>query len=167
MKGVLACLFNRVDTEFRTQNHFRISRNFRLARSAPNAGRRSRAPNMYWPHIWWLNQALKRCVDCKERWLHAALNIHCVDCSVAESKSCFSSQKLGLQAKILEQACMRPAKTTLFTICRPECRRRVLDYGSHCFHPDFFSVGPFGMALIVLRSNFKLLDRTIDIGIYI
>jgi hypothetical protein len=34
---------------------------------APNAGRRSGAPNMYWPHIWWLNQAVKRGVDCNER----------------------------------------------------------------------------------------------------
>jgi hypothetical protein len=30
----------------------------------PNAGRRSRAPNMFWPHIWWLNQAVERSVDC-------------------------------------------------------------------------------------------------------
>jgi hypothetical protein len=46
-----------------------------------------RAPNadMYWLHIWWLNQAVERGVDCNERWLYAALIIHCVDCSVAES----------------------------------------------------------------------------------
>jgi hypothetical protein len=25
---------------------------------APNAGRRSGAPHMYWPHNWWLNQAV-------------------------------------------------------------------------------------------------------------
>jgi hypothetical protein len=29
---------------------------------APNAGRRSRAP-----HIWWLNQAVTRGIDCNER----------------------------------------------------------------------------------------------------
>jgi hypothetical protein len=34
---------------------------------APNASRRSGAPNMYWPHIWWLNQAVKRGIDCIER----------------------------------------------------------------------------------------------------
>jgi hypothetical protein len=34
---------------------------------ATNAGRRSGAPNMYWPHILWLNQAVKRGVDCNER----------------------------------------------------------------------------------------------------
>jgi hypothetical protein len=41
---------------------------------------------MYWPHIWWLNQAVTRGVDCNERCLYVALIIHCVDCSVAESK---------------------------------------------------------------------------------
>jgi hypothetical protein len=41
---------------------------------------------MYWPHIWWLNQAVERGVDCNERWLYAELIIHCVDCSVAESE---------------------------------------------------------------------------------
>jgi hypothetical protein len=50
---------------------------------APNAGRRSGAPNMYWPHIWWLNPAVERGVKCDERWLYAALIIFCVDCSVA------------------------------------------------------------------------------------
>jgi hypothetical protein len=30
---------------------------------APNAGRHSGAPYMYWPHIWWLNQAVTRGVD--------------------------------------------------------------------------------------------------------
>jgi hypothetical protein len=40
---------------------------------------------MYWPHIWWLNKAVTRGVDCNERLLYAALIIHCVDCSVAES----------------------------------------------------------------------------------
>jgi hypothetical protein len=34
---------------------------------APNAGRRSGAPHMYWPNIWWLNQAVTRGVDCNER----------------------------------------------------------------------------------------------------
>jgi hypothetical protein len=34
---------------------------------APNAGRRSGAPHMYWPHIWWLNQTVTRGVDCNER----------------------------------------------------------------------------------------------------
>jgi hypothetical protein len=53
---------------------------------ARNAGRRLGAPHMYWPHIWWLNQAVTRVVDCNERWLYAALIIHCVDCSVAESQ---------------------------------------------------------------------------------
>jgi hypothetical protein len=52
---------------------------------APNAGRRSGAPNMYWPHLWWLNQAVERGVDRNERWLYAALINHCVDYSVAES----------------------------------------------------------------------------------
>jgi hypothetical protein len=46
--------------------------------------RRSGAPNMYWPHIWCLNQAVKRGVDYNEPWLYAALIIHCVDCSGAE-----------------------------------------------------------------------------------
>jgi hypothetical protein len=40
---------------------------------APNAGRRLGAPNMYWPHIWWLTQAVKRGVDCNERLLTIAL----------------------------------------------------------------------------------------------
>jgi hypothetical protein len=35
---------------------------------------------MYWPHIWWLYQAVTRGVDCNERGLYAALIIHCVDC---------------------------------------------------------------------------------------
>jgi hypothetical protein len=52
---------------------------------AANAGRRSGTPNMYWPHIWWLSHAVKRGVDCNERWLFAALIIPCVDRSVAES----------------------------------------------------------------------------------
>jgi hypothetical protein len=52
---------------------------------APNAGTRLGATNMYWPHIWWLNQAVKRGVNCNERFLYAALIIHCVDCSEAES----------------------------------------------------------------------------------
>jgi hypothetical protein len=34
---------------------------------APNAGSRSGAPNMHWPHIWWLNQAVKRGVDSNAR----------------------------------------------------------------------------------------------------
>jgi hypothetical protein len=34
---------------------------------APKAGRRSGAPHMYWPHIWWLNQAVTRGIDCYER----------------------------------------------------------------------------------------------------
>jgi hypothetical protein len=42
------------------------------------------AQNRYWPHIWWLNHAVKRGVVCNERGLYAALIIHCVDCSVAE-----------------------------------------------------------------------------------
>jgi hypothetical protein len=46
---------------------------------APNAGRLSEAPHMYWPHIWWLIQAVYRGVDCNERWLYAALIICCVD----------------------------------------------------------------------------------------
>jgi hypothetical protein len=29
--------------------------------------RPSGEPNMYWPHIWWLNQAVERGVDCDER----------------------------------------------------------------------------------------------------
>jgi hypothetical protein len=33
---------------------------------APSAGRRLGAPNMYWPHIWWLNHAVKREVDCSK-----------------------------------------------------------------------------------------------------
>jgi hypothetical protein len=33
----------------------------------PNAGSCSGAPRMYWPHIWWLNHAVKRGVDCNER----------------------------------------------------------------------------------------------------
>jgi hypothetical protein len=53
---------------------------------APNAGRCSGAPNMYWPRIRWLNHAMKRGVDCNERCLYAALIIYCVDCSVAESR---------------------------------------------------------------------------------
>jgi hypothetical protein len=48
-------------------------------------GRRSGAPNIYWPHIWWLNHAVKRGFDCDEHWLYAASIIHGVDCSVAES----------------------------------------------------------------------------------
>jgi hypothetical protein len=52
---------------------------------APNAGRTSGAPHLYWPHIWWLNQAVTRGVDCNERWLYAVLIINCVDCSGAES----------------------------------------------------------------------------------
>jgi hypothetical protein len=43
---------------------------------APNAGRRSGAPNIYWPHIWWLIQVVKRGVDCNERLLYAAFIIH-------------------------------------------------------------------------------------------
>jgi hypothetical protein len=54
---------------------------------APNAGRRSGPPKMYWPHIWWLNHAVKGGVDCNERWFYTALIIHRVDCSVAESHS--------------------------------------------------------------------------------
>jgi hypothetical protein len=35
---------------------------------APNLGTRSGAQNMYyWPHIWWLNHAVKRGIDCNER----------------------------------------------------------------------------------------------------
>jgi hypothetical protein len=34
---------------------------------APNAGSRSGVAHMYWPHIWWLNQAVTRGVDCNER----------------------------------------------------------------------------------------------------
>jgi hypothetical protein len=30
---------------------------------ARNAGRRSGAPNMYWPHIWWLIQTVKSGFD--------------------------------------------------------------------------------------------------------
>jgi hypothetical protein len=41
---------------------------------------------MYWPHIWWLIHAVKRGVDCNERYLYTALIIRCVDCSVAETK---------------------------------------------------------------------------------
>jgi hypothetical protein len=52
---------------------------------ASNAGRRSGVSNMYWSHIWWVNHAVKRGVDCNERWLYTALIIHCVGCSVAES----------------------------------------------------------------------------------
>jgi hypothetical protein len=33
-------------------------------RRAPNADRRSGAPNVYWPHVWLLIQAVKRSVDC-------------------------------------------------------------------------------------------------------
>jgi hypothetical protein len=39
----------------------------------------SGAPNMHWPHNWWLNQAVKKGVDCNERSLYTALIIHCVD----------------------------------------------------------------------------------------
>jgi hypothetical protein len=56
---------------------------------APSAGRRTAgAPNMYWPHIWWLIQAVKIGVDCKERYMYAALVIHCIDCSVANYVEC-------------------------------------------------------------------------------
>jgi hypothetical protein len=34
---------------------------------APNTGRRTGAPNMFWPLIWWLNQAVNRGVDLNER----------------------------------------------------------------------------------------------------
>jgi hypothetical protein len=34
---------------------------------APNANRRSGAPHMYWPHVWWLLQAVERGVDCMMR----------------------------------------------------------------------------------------------------
>jgi hypothetical protein len=34
---------------------------------APNAGRRSGAQHMNWPHIWWFYQAVKRGIDCNER----------------------------------------------------------------------------------------------------
>jgi hypothetical protein len=34
---------------------------------APNAGRRSGATHMHWPHIWWLIQAVLRGVDYIER----------------------------------------------------------------------------------------------------
>jgi hypothetical protein len=34
---------------------------------APNAGRRSGAPQMFGPHIWWINQAVTIGVDCNER----------------------------------------------------------------------------------------------------
>jgi hypothetical protein len=40
---------------------------------APNSGRRSGEPNMYWPQIWWLNHAVKRSFDCNERGLSIAL----------------------------------------------------------------------------------------------
>jgi hypothetical protein len=35
-------------------------------------------------HILWLIQAVKRGVDCNERWLYAALIIHCIAYSVTE-----------------------------------------------------------------------------------
>jgi hypothetical protein len=57
----------------------------RKSASVPNVGRRSGAPNMFLPHIWWLIQAVKRGVDCNERCIYAELIIHCTDCSVAES----------------------------------------------------------------------------------
>jgi hypothetical protein len=33
---------------------------------APNADKCSGAPNMYWPHLWWLIQAVERGVDCND-----------------------------------------------------------------------------------------------------
>jgi hypothetical protein len=33
---------------------------------APKADRRSGAPHMYWPQIWWLIHAVKGGVDCNE-----------------------------------------------------------------------------------------------------
>jgi hypothetical protein len=55
---------------------------------APNADRRSGAPHMYWPHIQY--SMVVNSSSVKRRWLYdalinAALIIHCVDCSVAES----------------------------------------------------------------------------------
>jgi hypothetical protein len=52
---------------------------------APKAGRRSGAPNMVCPHIWWLIQTVKRGVDFNYRCTYSALVIHCFDCSEAES----------------------------------------------------------------------------------
>jgi hypothetical protein len=55
---------------------------------------------MYWSHIWWLIQTVERGVDCNERSLYAALIIHCVDCSVAESDSDKSTSS-GMHSQIL------------------------------------------------------------------
>jgi hypothetical protein len=41
---------------------------------------------MYWLHIWWLNHAVERGIDCNVRGLYALLIIHCVDCCAAESR---------------------------------------------------------------------------------
>jgi hypothetical protein len=42
---------------------------------APNSGSRLGAPNMNWPHNWWLIQAVKRGVDSNEHCIYAALII--------------------------------------------------------------------------------------------
>jgi hypothetical protein len=52
---------------------------------APNAGRRSGVPNLYWPHILWLIQAVRRGVDCNERCINVALINQCIVGRVAES----------------------------------------------------------------------------------
>jgi hypothetical protein len=64
---------------------------------------------MYWPHIWWLIQAVKRGVDCMMRRLYAALIIHCVDCSVAESSIIihYSIVGAGAASKFLSGAGLR------------------------------------------------------------
>jgi hypothetical protein len=45
---------------------------------APNAGRRSGAPNMYWPHIWWLKPILyMHCLgDITDFWASTVLQYH-------------------------------------------------------------------------------------------
>jgi hypothetical protein len=134
---------------------------------APNAGRRSGEPHMYWPHIWWLNQTVTRGVDCNERCLYAALIIYCVDCSVAESFNIVQYIVKKFILPKLRTDCiriLRNDKIRLLTVKLRTCWRlnvflvsgfRYLIPPPPWPHPVFYSIFRFVSKLICLFRLFR------------